>query len=125
MSASAHAPHIDWKAISPLLALTGGLCLLLMVSLFRAAFVRTKLVPALTLLALGATAGLGIWTWGDNVEVIEGALTMDDLALALTMVFVAAPADCAVSVTGTTSAPAATSPNACAIWSTCTIPRPS
>ena len=53
------APHIDWKAISPLVALVGGLCLVLMVGLLRAPFVRTKVVPFLTLVALGATAASG------------------------------------------------------------------
>jgi NADH-quinone oxidoreductase subunit N len=86
--APTEAPTIDWTAISPLLALVGGLCLVLMVGLLRAPFVRTKLVPFLALVALGTTAGLAIWTWGDNVSVLEGALRMDDLTLALTMVFV-------------------------------------
>ena len=85
MKAPTQAPHIDWTAISPLLALVGGLCLVLMVGLLRAPFVRTKLVPFLTLVALGAAAGLGIWTWGDNVSVLEGALRMDDLTLALSI----------------------------------------
>jgi NADH-quinone oxidoreductase subunit N len=86
--APTEAPHIDWQALSPLLALVGGLCLVLMVGLLRAPFVRTKLVPFLTLVTLGATAGLGIWTWGDNASVLEGALRLDDLTLTLTFVFV-------------------------------------
>src|SRR5262249_35039388 len=66
-----------------------------MVGLFRSPFVRTKVVPFLTLVALGTTAGLGIWTWGDNASVLEGALVMDDLTLALMFVFVFGAA-CAV-----------------------------
>jgi NADH-quinone oxidoreductase subunit N len=87
--AAAQAPHIDWKAISPLLALTGGLCTVLMVGLLRAPFVREKVVPFLALVALGTTAGLGIWTWGDNVSALSGALRMDDLTLFVTFIFVA------------------------------------
>ena len=34
-------PHLDWAAISPLVALTAGACLVLMAGLLRAAFVRT------------------------------------------------------------------------------------
>jgi NADH-quinone oxidoreductase subunit N len=103
--AATQAPHIDWKAISPLLALTGGLCLVLMVGLARAPFVRTKVVPFLALVALGTTAGLGIWTWGDNASVLSGALTMDDLTLAVTFIFVAAAA-CAVILSWRGTAPA-------------------
>jgi NADH-quinone oxidoreductase subunit N len=91
-TAAVQAPHIDWKAISPLLALTGGLCLVLMVGLARSPFVRTKAVPFLTLVALGATAGLAVWTWGDNVSVLSGALRMDDLTLFVTFIFVAGAA---------------------------------
>ena len=43
------APPIDWMALSPLVALTGGLCLVLLVGLVRAPFVRYTLVPLLTL----------------------------------------------------------------------------
>jgi NADH-quinone oxidoreductase subunit N len=99
------APHIDWTAISPLIALVAGLCIVLMVGLFRAPFVRTKLVPFLALVALGTTAGLGIWTWGDNASVLEGALTMDDLTLAFTFVFVFGAA-CAVLLSWRGLAPA-------------------
>ena len=34
-----------------------------------------------------STAGLGVWQWGVNTEIVEGALAIDDLTLALTMVF--------------------------------------
>jgi NADH-quinone oxidoreductase subunit N len=85
-------PHIDWMAISPIVALVGGACLVLMVGLLRAPFVRHTLVPLLALATLGAAAGLSIATWGDNVSVIAGAMKMDDLTLFLTLVFVASAA---------------------------------
>ena len=85
-------PTIDWLAIAPLVALVGGACLVLMAGLMRAPFVRHTLVPLLTLTALAASAGLAIATWGDNVEVIAGAMAMDDLTLFLTLIFVAAAA---------------------------------
>jgi NADH-quinone oxidoreductase subunit N len=85
-------PHIDWMAISPLVALVGGACLVLMAGLIRAPFVRRTLVPLMTLAVLGTAAGFSIATWGDNVRVIAGALAMDDLTLYLTLVFVAAAA---------------------------------
>jgi NADH-quinone oxidoreductase subunit N len=88
--AGTQAPDIDWEAISPILALTTGLCVVLMVGLMRSRFMRRSVVPALTLATLGATIGLAIWQWGRNVEVIAGAVRMDDLTLALTFVFCAA-----------------------------------
>jgi NADH-quinone oxidoreductase subunit N len=89
MIAAVTGPHIDWNALSPAVALTGGACLVLLVGLARAPFVRTQVVPVLTLLTLAVTAGLGVWQWGENRTIIEGALAMDDLTRALTMVFVA------------------------------------
>ena len=82
-------PVIDWEALSPLIALTAGACVVLMVGLLRSAFVRRHVVPFLTLVALGATIGLGVWQWGVNTSIIEGSLAIDDLTLALTMVFCA------------------------------------
>jgi NADH-quinone oxidoreductase subunit N len=82
------APVIDWEALSPLLALAGGACLVLLVGLLRARFARRHATPALTLIALGATAGLCVWQWGVNTEIIERALAIDDLTLLLTLVFV-------------------------------------
>ncbi len=83
------APKIAWEALSPLLALAGGACIVLLVGLLRGRFARRHLTPALTIVALGATAGLGVWQWGANTSIIEGALAIDDLTLALTMTFVA------------------------------------
>ena len=81
-------PHIDWAAISPLVALTAGACIVLMAGLLRPSFVRTGLVPGLTIVTLGVAAGLGVWQWDENTEVIARALAVDDLTLALLMIFV-------------------------------------
>ena len=59
-------PHIDWAAISPLVALTVGACLVLMAGLLRAAVRAHTLVPGLTLLTLGVAVGLGVWQWNEN-----------------------------------------------------------
>src|ERR687895_2416334 len=82
------APGINWEALSPLLALTGGACLVLLVGLLRARFARRHLTPGLALVALGTTAGLCVWQWGVNTEIVERALAIDDLTLLLTLVFV-------------------------------------
>ena len=50
-------PHIDWMAISPLVALTAGACLLLMAGLLRSRFFRHTVVP---LLALALIASIGV-----------------------------------------------------------------
>jgi NADH-quinone oxidoreductase subunit N len=84
------APVIDWDALSPLIALTVGACVVLMVGLLRSRFVRSQVTPFLALVTLGATAGLGIWQWDANASIIENSLAIDELTLALTMIFVAA-----------------------------------
>jgi NADH-quinone oxidoreductase subunit N len=82
-------PHIDWEALSPAIALTAGACVVLLVGLARSSFVRRGLVPALTIVALGVTAGLAIWQWDTNSQIIASALVIDNLSLALTLVFAA------------------------------------
>ena len=89
MNERAQAPHIDWAAISPLLALTAGACVVLMLGLLRARSVRAGLVPALTVVTLGVTIGLAIWQWDRNVGVISGTMAIDNLTLALTVLFCA------------------------------------
>jgi NADH-quinone oxidoreductase subunit N len=83
-------PHIDWEALSPLIALTAGACVVLLLGLARSSFARRGLVPALTLVTLGVTAGLSVWQWDANTVIVERALAIDDLTLALTFVFLAA-----------------------------------
>jgi NADH-quinone oxidoreductase subunit N len=84
------APVLDWAALSPLVALAGGACIVLLVGLLRARFIRRHVVPLLTIGALGATIGLSIWQWDENVEVVERALAIDNLTLTLTILFAAA-----------------------------------
>jgi NADH-quinone oxidoreductase subunit N len=91
-AADVKGPEIDWMAISPLVALVGGVCIVLMAGLLRAPFVRHTIVPLLALATLGTAAGLSIATWGDNVSVIAGAMEMDDLTLFLGLIFAAAAA---------------------------------
>src|SRR3954469_19056051 len=83
-------PHIDWAALSPILALTAGLCIVLLLGLFRSSFVRRGLVPVLTLVCLGTAAGLSVWQWDEGKVSIVRALAIDNLTLALTFIFLAA-----------------------------------
>jgi NADH-quinone oxidoreductase subunit N len=81
-------PHVDFAGLSPLIALLGGATIVLLVGLIRARRVRAHVVPALSLLALGATAGLTIWQWNAHKSIVSGALRIDDLSLVLNLILV-------------------------------------
>jgi NADH-quinone oxidoreductase subunit N len=80
-----HAPHIDYAALSPVLALTAGLCVVLLTAVFKP---LRRTAPFLSLLTLGVAAGLLIWQWGDATELISGALRLDDLAISISLIAV-------------------------------------
>src|SRR3978361_58849 len=88
--ATAHlkGPHVDFAGLSPLIALLGGATIALLVGLIRTRWVRAQLVPALSLLALGAAAGLSIWQWNEGKSIVSGALRVDDLSLVLNLILV-------------------------------------
>ena len=51
-------PHVDFAALSPLIALLGGATIVLLVGPARAPrWIRAHVVPALSLVALGAARG--------------------------------------------------------------------
>ena len=91
MLATAHlkGPHIDFAGLSPLIALLGGAAVVLLVGLLGSRWIRSHVVPALTLAALGAALGLTIWQWNAHKSIVSGALRIDDLALALNLVLIA------------------------------------
>ena len=80
-------PHIDWASLSPVIGLTGAACIVLLVGLARARFVRTQLVPGLAIVGFAVTIGLCVWQWGENKIIVSGALAMDDLTRTLTVLF--------------------------------------
>jgi NADH-quinone oxidoreductase subunit N len=80
------APHIDYAGLAPLLALSGGACVTLMVGLLRGPALRALVVTS-TLATLVLATGLSIWQLGENKSIVEGALRVDDLALTLDFVF--------------------------------------
>lgn len=89
--ASAHlkGPHVDFAGLSPLIALLGGAVVVLLAGLLGHRFVRTQVVPALSLGALGAALGLTIWQWNADKSIVSGALRIDDLALTLNLILIA------------------------------------
>ena len=82
-------PHVDFAGLSPLIALLGGAAIVLMVGLLGSRLVRSQVVPALSLGALGAALGLTIWQWNANKSIVSGALRVDDLALTLNLILIA------------------------------------
>jgi len=87
-TATLKGPHVDFAGLSPLIALLGGAVIVLLVGLLGSRWIRAQLVPALSLLALGAAAGLTIWQWGAEKSIVAGALKIDDLSLALNLILV-------------------------------------
>ncbi|MGA8364977.1 MAG: NADH-quinone oxidoreductase subunit N [Solirubrobacteraceae bacterium] len=82
-------PHVDFAALSPLMALLGGAAIVLLVGLLGSRWIRAQLVPALSLLALGAAAGLTIWQWNVEKSIVAGALRIDSLSLTLNLILIA------------------------------------
>jgi len=78
-----NAPHIDYAALSPVLALTVGLCVVLLTSVFKP---LRRMAPFLSLLTLGATTGLLAWQWNDATNLVSGALRLDDLAISISLI---------------------------------------
>jgi NADH-quinone oxidoreductase subunit N len=89
--AAAHlkGPHVDFAALSPLIALLGGAVVVLLVGLLGPSWIRAHAVPALSLAALAAALGLTIWQWDAEKSIVSGALRIDDLALLLTILLIA------------------------------------
>jgi NADH-quinone oxidoreductase subunit N len=86
------APHIDYAGLSPVIALTAGLCIVLLAGVFGGGGRQRFVVSALTVIVLATAAGLLIWQWGENQDLVEGALRLDDLAIAISLIVVTAAA---------------------------------
>ncbi|MDE3131822.1 MAG: hypothetical protein KGL16_11775, partial [Acidobacteriota bacterium] len=86
--AAAHVrgPHIAWAELSPLVVLAAGALVVLLVGLVGKAEVRTRVVPALTLLTLAGAIGTEIWRFQHAQTIIAGALRIDDLGLIVDLV---------------------------------------
>jgi NADH-quinone oxidoreductase subunit N len=89
MTATLKGPHVDFAAISPLLALAGGAIVVLLVGLLGSRRIREHVVPALSLVALGTAIGTTIWRWNHTESVLAGALRIDRLSLTLILILAA------------------------------------
>jgi NADH-quinone oxidoreductase subunit N len=87
--AATHIPHVDFKGLSPLIAIVGGALIVLTVGLIRGHFVQRVLVPLLTAASLITAICLTLWVWDPGVHkpIVAGAFNTDTLALGLSMLF--------------------------------------
>jgi NADH-quinone oxidoreductase subunit N len=96
-------PYVDWRALSPLIVLTAGGLVVLLVGLLRPAVIREQVVPALTVVAFLLALAAEIWVYHHHVRAGKGGfcliagprcsaapLAMDRLALELYMLFTVA-----------------------------------
>src|SRR5436190_11788258 len=88
---SFRAPHIDYAGLSPVIALTAGICAVLICGVLTRRRQRA-VVSALSLATLGAAAGLCIWQWGERKDLVAGALRLDELGLAAALIAILAAA---------------------------------
>jgi NADH-quinone oxidoreductase subunit N len=96
-------PYIDWRALSPIVVLTAGGLLVLVVGLFRPAAIRERVVPALSILVFLCALAADIWVYHHHAHHGRGGfclvaaakcssapLAMDRLSLELAMLFAVA-----------------------------------
>ncbi len=83
MIAAFNAPHIDYGALAPVIALTAGICVVLLAGVFRP---TREATGPLTIVVLGAAAGLMVGHWNEPTDLISGALRLDDLAISISMI---------------------------------------
>ncbi|WP_205695725.1 NADH-quinone oxidoreductase subunit N [Conexibacter sp. SYSU D00693] len=91
-------PSIDWANLSPLVALLGAAVVVLLLGLLRSRPMREQAVPFLSFAGFATALGLGVWRWGEDGDLIERAMRMDELTLmALFIVCVAGMASVLLS----------------------------
>jgi NADH-quinone oxidoreductase subunit N len=88
-AATMKGPYVDFAGLSPLIALLGGAVLVLLVGLLGSRWVRSQVVPALSLAALATALGLTIWQWNAQKSIVSGALRIDSLSLVLNLILIA------------------------------------
>jgi NADH-quinone oxidoreductase subunit N len=76
---------MEYAGLSPLIALSAGICVVLLTAVFRP---LRRTAPLLTMATLATTAGLLIWQWDESKSLVSGALRLDDLAIAISLIAV-------------------------------------
>ena len=89
--AALKGPHIDYAGLSPIIALAAGALIVLLVGLLPQRSIRERGdARSPRWRSLATAIGLTIWQWGEHKSIVAGALRVDDLALAVDMIFFAA-----------------------------------
>jgi NADH-quinone oxidoreductase subunit N len=83
------APTIDYAGLSPVIALTAGLVLVVLVAVFDSI---KRVAPALALITFATAAGLLIWQWDANTDLLNDSLRIDGLAVVFSLLILAAAA---------------------------------
>lgn len=86
-AAAVKTPTIEWGALGPIIVLTIGACVVLLSGLLRSPFARRSAVPAMAVVTLLVAGALAIAQWNSGTDVVAKALRMDNLALAMTVLF--------------------------------------
>ncbi len=85
-------PHVDYAGLSPVIALTAGIVIVLLAGVTGRGTGRW-LSTALTAAVIATTAGLLIWQLGEGErDLVEGALRMDGLSIVASLICLAAAA---------------------------------
>ena len=83
------SPTIDYAGLSPIISLTAGLVVVVLVAVFDSV---KRFGPALALMTLAVTAGCLIWQWGTEADLVAGVLRIDGLAITLSLLVVVSAA---------------------------------
>jgi len=87
------APHIYYSGLSPVIALTAGFCVVLLVGLLTSGSRQRLAVSIVSLATLAVAAARCIIQWSASpTDLVAGALRMDDLALAAALIAIASAA---------------------------------
>ena len=87
------APDIDYAGISPIIALTAGLVVVLLVGAFSDRRQRLA-VSIFGFATLAAAAGLCVWQLGESKDLVAGALRLDDLGLSASLIAIGSAIFC-------------------------------
>jgi NADH-quinone oxidoreductase subunit N len=81
---SFNAPHIDYSGLSPVIALTAGICVVLLVGLLPR--IGRFTMAYLTIAVLAVTTARCIIEWGTKEDLVAGALRLDAFGLAACLI---------------------------------------
>src|SRR5665811_1275271 len=81
------SPTIDYGGLAPVIALTVGLVVVLLSAVTPP---LRRSAPVMTTTTLGVTALLLVARWGEPETLVAGALRIDDLAIAISLIAIVA-----------------------------------